>query len=198
VSRSENFLARYLRTIGMADWIPVATQIVHFTGYEMRFDQIHLDSPLDRITGYLLGTADLIAQMSDRCYLEKCRDRLYPEFILAGIAVSKDAKGETVMRYNSGLDILRDTPDFVKGIRRTHLDGEFGGVYRCLEALYGGRNPYIDAIEGHLQFLDEVLRTGRWPMLRRDPPCFAENKNPVQNIRALALDKLKDIWAKPQ
>lgn len=197
VSRSATFLARYLRTLGMAAWIPVATQIVHFTGYEMRFDQIHLDSPLDRITGYLLGTADLIAQMSDRCYLEKCRDRLYPEFILAGIAVSKNDEGEPVMRYNSGLDILRSTPEFVNGIRRTHLDGEFGGVYRVLEALFGGRNPYIEAIEAHLHFLDEVLRTERWPMLRRDPPCFTDIKNPVQSMRALALDKLKDLWAKP-
>jgi hypothetical protein len=39
-------------------------------------------STTDRATqvGQLPGTADLIAQMADRCYLEKCRDRLYPEF----------------------------------------------------------------------------------------------------------------------
>ena len=30
---------------------------------------------------------------------------------------------------------------------RTRLDGEFGGAYRYLEALYGGRNPYMEAIE---------------------------------------------------
>ncbi len=35
VSRSAQFLARYLPTIGMAEWVPVATQIVHFTGYEL-------------------------------------------------------------------------------------------------------------------------------------------------------------------
>lgn len=78
VGRSARFLARYLPSINMAEWVPVATQIVHFTGYELPFDQIRLDDPRDRKVGHLVGTADMMAQMADRCYLEKCRDRLYP------------------------------------------------------------------------------------------------------------------------
>jgi hypothetical protein len=199
VSRSAQFLASYLRTLNYAEWIPVATQIVHFTGYEKRFDQITLNNALDRTTGHLLGTADLIAQMSDRCYLEKCRDRLYPEFILGGIAVAKDiSTGEPKVVYSSGLDVLRQTPKFVDGIHRSHLDGEFGGLYHCIEALFNGLNPYISAIERNMEYLQEVLRSEQWPMLRRDPPCFAAEKNPVQNIRSLALDRLKDVWEKPQ
>jgi hypothetical protein len=195
VSRGAEFLARYLRVIDLGEWIPVSTQIVHFTGYEISFDVIHLDNPVDRVLGHLLGTSDLIAQMSDRCYLEKCRDRLYPEFILGGIAINEGEQGTTV-RYGSGLDVLRGTPEFVNGIRRTHLDGEFGGVYRHLEVLFKGRNPYIETIEAHLSYLDEVLRTERWPLLRRDPPCFTWEKNSVQTARSLALDKLKSIWAR--
>jgi hypothetical protein len=197
VSRSAEFLARYLRTIDLGEWIPVVTQIVHFTGYELSFDLIQLDSDLDRTTGHLLGTADLIAQMSDRCYLEKCRDRLYPEFILGGIAVPEDATtGKAEVKYSSGLDVLRSTPEFVVNIRRSHLDGEFGSVYRHLSALFNGHNPYIEAIDSHLEYLNEILRTGHWPLLRRDPPCFAWEKNPVQNIRSLALTRLKNLWAK--
>ena len=49
--------------------------------------------PRDRKLGHLLGTADLIAQMADRCYLEKCRDRLYPEFVLGGIAAATGTDG---------------------------------------------------------------------------------------------------------
>src|SRR5262245_44437963 len=94
VGRSAHFLARYLPTLGMAEWVPVASQIVHFTGYEVPFDQIRLDDPLDRKVGHLVGTADMIAQMADRCYLEKCRDRLYPEFVLGGVAVSRGTAGE--------------------------------------------------------------------------------------------------------
>jgi hypothetical protein len=103
VSRSAHFIGRYLPTIGMAEWVPVATKIVHFTGYEVQFDQIRLDDHRDRKLGHLIGTGDLIAQMADRCYLEKCRDRLYPEFVLGGIAMPSDSRGKTSVRYNSGL-----------------------------------------------------------------------------------------------
>ncbi|HLB84893.1 MAG TPA: hypothetical protein VJK00_09180, partial [Steroidobacteraceae bacterium] len=145
VGRSAQFLARYLPTLGLADWVPVATQIVHFTGYEVPFDQIRLDDPRDRKVGHLVGTADMMAQMADRCYLEKCRDRLYPEFVLGGVAVSRGNEGELKVIYGSGLDVLRSTPEFVAETMRTRLDGEFSGAYRYIEALYGGRNPYMEA-----------------------------------------------------
>ena len=197
VSRSAQFLAKYLPGIGMADWVPVATRIVHFTGYEVQFDQIRLDNPLDRRVGHIVGTGDLIAQISDRCYLEKCRDRLYPEFVLGGVALNRDARtGDTVVRYSSGLDLLRQTPGFLDETFASRLDGEFGSVYRYVEVLFDGRNPYLDAIERTLSYLHEVLGTGSWPLLRRDPPCFTWEKNPVQNVRSLVLGHLKEVWVK--
>jgi hypothetical protein len=190
VGRGAQFLARYLPSIGMADWVSVATQIVHFTGYEVGFDQIRLDDPRDRKVGHLLGTADMMAQMADRCYLEKCRDRLYAEFVLGGVALSRD-NGGFRMKYGSGLDVLRQTPEFVAETMRTRLDGEFGGAYRYVEVVLGGRNPYMEAIEGHLDYLRQVLQTRRWSMLRRKPPCFTWEKNPLQNMRALVIDYLR-------
>lgn len=197
VSRSAQFLAEYLPTIGMAEWVPVATRIVHFTGYEMKFDQIKLDDPRDRRVGHIVGTGDLIAQMSDRCYLEKCRDRLYPEFVLGGIALTRDAKtGTPRVKYGSGLDVLRQTPEFFDETFRSRLNGEFAAVYRYLEALFSGRNPYLEAIQRSLTYLHEILGTGSWPMLRRDPPCFTWEKNPVQHVRSLVLGHLKAVWVK--
>lgn len=197
VSRSAQFLADYLPTIGMAHWAPVATRIVHFTGYEVKFDQIKLDDPRDRRLGHIIGTGDLIAQMSDRCYLEKCRDRLYPEFVLGGIALTRDKiTGAPRVKYSSGLDVLRQTPEFFDETFRSRLNGEFAGAYRYLEALFNGHNPYIEAIERTLAYLHEILGNGRWPMLRRDPPCFTWEKNPVQNVRSLVLGHLKEVWVK--
>ena len=191
VGRSARFLARYLPTIGMAEWVPVAAQIVHFTGYELPFDQIRLDDARDRKVGHLLGTADMIAQMSDRCYLEKCRDRLYPEFVLGGVALSSSEEGGLKVLYGSGLDILRQTPEFVAETMRTRLDGEFGGAYRYVEAFFDGRNPYMEAIDRNLEYLKQVLQTKRWSMLRREPPCFTWEKNPLQNMRTLVIDRLR-------
>ena len=195
VGRSAQFLARYLPTLGLADWVPVATQIVHFTGYEVPFDQIRLDDPRDRKVGHLVGTADMMAQMADRCYLEKCRDRLYPEFVLGGVAVSRGNEGELKVIYGSGLDVLRSTPEFVAETMRTRLDGEFSGAYRYIEALYGGRNPYMEAIDASLVYLKQVLQSQRWSMLRRTPPCFTWEKNPLQNMRTLVIDHLKGVVA---
>jgi hypothetical protein len=195
VGRSAQFLTRYLPTLGLADWVPVATQIVHFTGYEVPFDQIRLDDPRDRKVGHLVGTADMMAQMADRCYLEKCRDRLYPEFVLGGVAVSRGNQGELKVIYGSGLDVLRSTPEFVAETMRTRLDGEFGGAYRYIEALYGGRNPYMEAIDASLVYLKQILQSQRWSMLRRTPPCFTWEKNPLQNMRTLVIDHLKGVVA---
>jgi len=195
VGRSAQFLTRYLPTLGLADWVPVATQIVHFTGYEVPFDQIRLDDPRDRKVGHLVGTADMMAQMADRCYLEKCRDRLYPEFVLGGVAVSRGNEGELKVIYGSGLDVLRSTPEFVAETMRTRLDGEFSGAYRYVEALYGGRNPYMEAIDASLVYLKQILQSQRWSMLRRTPPCFTWEKNPLQNMRTLVIDHLKGVVA---
>lgn len=192
VGRSARFLARYLPSINMAEWVPVATQIVHFTGYELPFDQIRLDDPRDRKVGHLVGTADMMAQMADRCYLEKCRDRLYPEFVLGGVAVSRDAQGELKVVYGSGLDVLRHTPEFAAETMRTRLDGEFGAAYRYVEVLFGGRNPYMEAIERSLAYLKVILQNRRWSLLRRQPPCFTWEKNPLQNMRTLVIDHLKN------
>jgi hypothetical protein len=196
VSRSARFLARFMPTIGMDSWVPVATRIVHFSGYELAFSDIHVDDPRDRKTGHLLGTADLIAQMADRCYLEKCRDRLYLEFVLGGVANGQAADGERQVRYGSGLDLLRKTPAFVAATMRDRLDGEFDGAYRYFEVLFGGENPYMRAIHQHLAFLARVLKTESWPLLRRNPPCFTFEPNPLPNVRQLMLGHLREFWSR--
>lgn len=178
VMRGANFLSRYLPVIGLANWVPVATQVIHFTGYEVPFKDIRLDDARDRCVGHLLGTADMLAQMSDRCYLEKCRDRLYPEFVLGGVAMQREGDGGLKVQYGSGLDVLRQTPQFFEFTMRTRLDGEFGAAYRYVESLYGGRNPYLEAINRNLAYLTRVLETGNWNMLRRSPPVFTWEKNP--------------------
>jgi len=195
VTRSARFLARYLPSIGLETWVPVATRIVHFTGYEIKLNMIQLADPKDRKLGHLLGTADLIAQMADRCYLEKCRDRLYPEFVLGGIAATTAVDGSLRVRYSSGLDLLRQTPEFVRETFVGRLEGEFEHAYRYLECLFDGKNPYLEAIERNVGYLHRVLRTERWPMLRRNPPLFTSDDTQIGQVRGLMLDRLKALWA---
>jgi hypothetical protein len=61
--------------------------------------------------------------------------------------------------------------------------------------LFGGRNPYFEAIDRNLGYLGRVLRTERWPMLRRNPPLFTTEDTGIREVRGLMLDRLKALWA---
>jgi len=197
VSRSSEWLANYLPRIGLGKFSSRAAEIVHFTGYEKPLAEIALDDPLDSMVGHLLGTADLIAQMADRCYLEKCRDRLYLEFVLAGIAIEDDGDGTRTVRYQSGIDLLLQTPGFYRNVVKKRLDQDFNKAYRYAEAMFGGQNPYLAFIERNIAYLEHIIETGEWPALRRSPPCFTVNDDPVIEANALVNKKLALLRTAP-
>jgi hypothetical protein len=195
VSRGARFIADYLPVVGLAGWVPVATQIVHFTGYEVPFAQINVSDPRDIALGHMLGTADMIAQMADRCYLEKCRDRLYAEFVLGGVALPIAANGGLQVKYASGVDLLRQTPDFISEVKGKRLDGEFHSAYRYLEVLFEGRNPYMEAVDRNVNYLRQILRSENWVLLRRNPPIFSAVDDPMSTTRTLLLGYITKAWA---
>jgi len=194
VSRGVGFLEDYFPASGLSQWARVSSAILHFTGYEKPLADIVVDDARDRRMGHLLGTADMIAQLADRCYLEKCRDRLYPEFVLGGMALGSTGIGTATVRYASGLDLLRQTPGFVAHTRQQRLDGEFQRAYRYLEVLFDGTNPYLESIERNLAFLEQVLRSESWRMLRRNPPLFAAEPDAMAKARLAMLGYFKKTW----
>lgn len=190
VSRSADFLRRYLPQLGMARDVGVASMIVHFTGYELDLDRIELDDPRDIIGGHLLGTADMLAQMADRCYPEKCRDRLYNEFVVGGVAIENVRPGEYKVRYRSGEDLLAKTPLFYRQVLRQRLNRQFNRAYRYIEVFYEGSNPYTEAIGNNMRHLARVVKNGDWSLLRRKPPCFVGSADADANIHRLAAQQL--------
>jgi hypothetical protein len=193
VSRSADFLRRYLPELGLAKDAGVASMIVHFTGYELDLDEIELDDPRDIICGHLLGTADMIAQMADRCYLEKCRDRLYKEFVLGGVAVENARPGEYKVRYKSGQDLLQKTPVFYQQVMRDRLNLKFNRAYRYIEVLYDGHNPYIEAIRTNITHLVRIISTGNWALLRRDPPYFVGIISAIHDVEHYVKEQLSAL-----
>jgi hypothetical protein len=196
VSRSADFLRRYLPELGLAKDVAISSMIVHFTGYELDLDKIELDDPRDIICGHLIGTADLIAQMADRCYLEKCRDRLYKEFVVGGVAVENATPGEYMVRYKSGLDLLKKTPVFYQQVMRERLHRKFNRVYRYIEVLYDGQNPYIDAISNNIKHLVRIIESDNWSLLRREPPYFLGIVNAVNELEILVRRQLTSLTGK--
>ncbi len=160
VSRSGRFMAEYLPSVGREDIVELTGKLVHFTGYEFTPDQIELDDPKLRILGGLVGTADVIAQMADPAYLEKCRDRLFPEFELGGIARQTLDDGSEQVLYESAEDLLIKTPQFIKGTITGRLDGHFDGLYREVEPHFGGHNLYMEALERNCDHLESLIAQG--------------------------------------
>jgi hypothetical protein len=195
VSRSAQFLREYMPRVGLSQLTFRAALIVHFTGYERNLDELEttLADPLDSVLGHLLGTADLIGQMADRCYLEKCRDRLYVEFVLAGIAIEQTSSGVQKVHYQSGNDLLLQTPRFYETLVKQRLKAKFNRVYRYIEALYDGHNPYMEFIERNIAYLEHIIETGNWAALRRTPPCFAATDDPIATANALVNMRINSL-----
>jgi hypothetical protein len=193
VTRSGEYLEQYLPTIGLTEFIDVVSRVVHFTGYEVPLDEIELDDPRDAMAGHLLGTADLIAQMADRCYLEKCRDRLYPEFVLGEVAVNTEATGSFAM-YPTARDLLQKTIDFYQKSAFQRLHKSFNRAYRFVEAVFeGNRNPYMMFIDRNLAFLETIKQDGNWNRLRRRSPCVMPDPNGEARVMTLAMRKLREL-----
>ena len=192
VTRSGKFIEGYLPRIGLEQFVPVASRIVHFTSYELDLNRIELDNPKDSVIGHLLGTADLVAQLADRCYLEKCRDRLFPEFVIGGVALP-DMPGNTAARYQSGLDLLSKTLSFYQSSVRQRLEGNFNSAYRYMEAFFeGGQNPYVFFLRKNLVFLTSVMQQGNWAKLRRRPPCVMPDPDNETRLIGLAEQRVNE------
>lgn len=157
VSRGARFLARFLKAEGCDAWTRRAARLIHFTGYEIPIDKIRLKDPLDRRLGSLIGTADLIAQMADRAYLEKCRDYLFEEFELGGLTRGVNPDGSEHVIYRSGNDLLRKTPAFHATMARKRLDEDFAQLHDCIKPLFDGQNPYVQAINRNMAYLQRIL-----------------------------------------
>jgi hypothetical protein len=170
VSRSASFLRRYVRTLGLDEkYARIASTLVHYTGYERPAETIRVNDTLLRRVGHMLGTADIIAQMSDRCYLEKCRSRLYPEFVLGGIAAGRKHAGRRMPVFASGDDLVRKTPGFYQGATK-RLDFQLARAYEYATRFFGGRNLYLEAMQKNISYAQAVAEGPIAAALRRQPP----------------------------
>ena len=176
VSRSAEFLSDLLKTLGMGSHsATTAKGLVHFTGYEKAIEDIPISNSRLRSLGYLIGTADVIAQMADRTYLEKCQNFLYPEFQLGGMCVQKDAAGREQVIYASSWELMKKTPAFMSSVIQHRLSGTFDSSYRFAEACFQGANPYLLNINKNFSYLNEQLNSVS--------PIKQENKTPSILLR---------------
>ena len=95
----------------------------------------------------------------------------------------KGSDGIARNKYQSGNDLLLQTPDFYESFVKKRLKQTFNRAYRYIEALYDGRNPYMEIIERNFAYLEHIIETGDWSALRRTPPPLAVKDDPLANMR---------------
>lgn len=166
VTRSGQFLADYFTRLKMYGEAQLASKLVQFTGYERPVESLLFNDPKLQELGYILGTGDVIAQMSDRMYLEKCRSCLYPEFVRAGLANSGSTDQAEVV-YQSADDLLAKTPEFIRSTITQRLDKIFHSVYKYAEVHFGGPNLYLIAVLKNLGYIEAQLQNRKTSFLRR-------------------------------
>ena len=124
-------------------------RLIQSTDLKMDFARIPFPSEEQQDAGAILGSADILGQMSDRAYLEKLLF-LYYEFQEAGIP-----------GYETEFDILKKTRQFyetVKGrLRDTYLH-MFELAYHHFRERYGiNENLYIVAVDRQMAYLDQII-----------------------------------------
>lgn len=159
VSRSADFLLGHMKSIGLEKYAVLAKQLVHFTGYEYEIENIVVPNQKYRELGNIIGSADVIAQMADRTYLEKCHNHLYPEFVQGGMCVQKDAMGRPQLIYSSADELLLKTPAYMRGVFNHRLTHSFGACFRYIEDYFFGINVYLINVQKNFAYLlNQVAR----------------------------------------
>lgn len=119
--------------------------------------------PDDAAIACLLGTADLMSQLADRIYLEKCREFLFIEFSALGLA------GDGDVPFPTPEILLKKTPAFYTGLLRQRIHDEYGDADRFMAAHFDGNCPYAASIERNFSYLEKVLTDEDFSRLRRHP-----------------------------
>jgi hypothetical protein len=150
IGRSIDFIEAYFRDDARyGNEIETFKAILACTGVFLKVREIRFPSANSAILGKILGTGDLLGQMSDRLYLEKLH-YLYHEFEEGGVTA-----------FSSPLDLLDKTRGFYQTVLARFAE-DFDNVHLHAQQHFRTRwgideNLYITAIEDNMAHLDHIL-----------------------------------------
>ena len=152
IQRGIDFARNYLSIKGFReDQIENVKNMLICTGLRIDYETFPFHSREERIIGYALGTADLIAQMASDSYPEKL-PLLYREFEEAYLYEGIEKLKKTgALLYESAGDLIKKTPYFYEVIVKERLK-KMGSMYEYLTN--HSRNHYIEAIEENIKKIE--------------------------------------------
>lgn len=158
IQRSIDFIHRYFVDHDyFGDSMQAYSDILNCTGLMTNIREIKFSSPKMALLGKMLGTADLLGQMSDRFYLEKL-PFLYREFVEAGITA-----------YANEVDLLDKTIGFRDMMQNRYVQ-ELDSVNRFMihhfkERHHIDRDLYQESIDRNIEYLKRLLTHNREDLL---------------------------------
>jgi hypothetical protein len=174
-SRSVEFAGSYLRTTSLANHAALA-QLIFTTRLGSDLNQLFAGYEGPAITlGHMLGSADLLSQISDRWYPERCFYHLYPELVLGGCDRVRTSDGQEQLLYCDAFDLVSKAPKFYENIVCKRLNQDFQQVARHLAVHFGGADPYAAAIRCNLDRFARMVAEGPFGHLQREPITTTPN-----------------------
>lgn len=148
--RSIQFMREYLEGSLIQEDIEDIADCIRCTTLSMSPKKVAFRTQEIRLMGYILGSADLIAQIADRYYLEKLI-KLFEEFQEARLP-----------GYSTAYELLTKTHTFYQDVARPRLNDELGRVSEFMtpyfqERMSVERDLYYEAIHRNLDYLNSIL-----------------------------------------
>lgn len=172
--RSAQLMRSYISIIGLPVYYSLeCEEIINHTNLAVETNAI-VCSNESKLIGQVVGSADVIAQMADRYYLE-CLSSLFYEM-----------KKDDSTQFSTLHEMMVNTSAFYESIKG-RLQNELGGVYHSLrhhfnKTLQVDRNVYMDQIDANVDYLNKIMDQCEYKdgkiskFLRRTPPNL-ENEN---------------------
>ncbi|MBU0987111.1 MAG: HD domain-containing protein [Proteobacteria bacterium] len=159
--RSIEFMHKYFtqKSLSPRD-IQDCTHLIMCTILSLSIKEISFRCAEMELLGKIVGSADLMAQMADREYLEKLF-MLFKEFKEAGLP-----------GYGSELELLKKTEDFYKYVALQRLSVDFGGASGFMQAHFKARwgidrDLYQESIIGNINYLKSIVHK-----CKKDLDCY--------------------------
>ncbi|MFH2122917.1 MAG: hypothetical protein ABIJ50_05485 [Pseudomonadota bacterium] len=150
-ARSITFMTQYLADNNLSHLLCLeCSAVIECTNLAVDPRDITFPSPASKQAGYVLGSADILAQMADRYYLERL-PFLFQELKEGGL---KD--------HDSAIDLIKDTTFFYHHIITERLEKAFTNTAEAMRAHFHQRwqindNLYYTNIAKNIDYLKKIL-----------------------------------------
>lgn len=151
--RSMFFMADYLKEKNFSmPFITDCSLIIQCTNLSIDPDSLFFPSAEMQMASFAVGSADILAQMADRYYLERLPS-LFQEHQEGGIA-----------NYNSVIELMQQTSAFYHDVVVDRLSRVFGNLTKYMQIHFRERwgvdkNLYLDNIKKNVKYIQLILKS---------------------------------------